>query len=41
VDSSFANMLQGVILFLVLAVDFFIRFRVVFVKKGGSSNGNG
>ena len=34
VDSSFANMLQGVILFLVLAADFFIRFRVSFVKKG-------
>ena len=41
VDSSFANMLQGVILFLVLAADFYTRFRVVFVKKGGSSNGNG
>ena len=35
VDSSFANMLQGVILFLVLAADFYIRFRVVLVKKGG------
>jgi len=35
VDSSFANMLQGVILFLVLAADFFIRFRVMRVKKGG------
>ena len=35
VDSSFANMLQGVILFLVLASDFFIRFRIVPVKKGG------
>ena len=35
VDSSFANMLQGVILFLVLAADFFTRFRVVSVKKGG------
>ena len=35
VDSSFANMLQGVILFLVLAADFFTRFRVVPVKKGG------
>jgi len=34
VDSSFANMLQGVILFLVLAADFFIRFRIVRVKKG-------
>ncbi len=39
VDSSFANMLQGVILFLVLAADFLIRFRVVRVKKGGSDNG--
>ena len=36
VDSSFANMLQGAILFLVLAADFFTRFRVVPVKKGGS-----
>ena len=35
VDSSFANMLQGVILFLVLAADFFTRFRVVPAKKGG------
>ena len=35
VDSSFANMLQGAILFLVLAADFFIRFRIVPVKKGG------
>ena len=35
VDSSFANMLQGVILFLVLAADFLTRFRVVSVKKGG------
>ncbi len=34
VDSSFANMLQGIILFLVLAADFFIRFRIVRVKKG-------
>lgn len=33
VDSSFANMLQGVILFLVLAVDFFIRFRFVIVRR--------
>ena len=41
VDSSFANMLQGVILFLVLAADFLIRFRVVIVKKGGNNNANG
>ena len=41
VDSSFANMLQGVILFLVLAADFLTRFRVVPVKKGGTGNGNG
>ena len=39
VDSSFANMLQGAILFLVLAADFFIRFRVVITKKGGRDNG--
>ena len=36
VDSSFANMLQGVILFLVLAADFYTRFRIVAVKKGGN-----
>ena len=36
VDSSFANMLQGAILFLVLAADFFIRFKIVPVKKGGN-----
>ena len=41
VDSSFANMLQGAILFLVLAADFFTRFRVLAVKKGGKNNGNG
>ena len=41
VDSSFANMLQGVILFLVLAADFYIRFKIVPVKKGGSHNANG
>lgn len=41
VDSSFANMLQGVILFLVLAADFYTRFQVVFNKKGGKDNGNG
>jgi len=35
VDSSFANMLQGVILFLVLAADFYTRFKLVPVKKGG------
>ena len=35
VDSSFANMLQGAILFLVLAADFYTRFRVVRVRKGG------
>ena len=41
VDSSFANMLQGVILFLVLAADFCIRFRVVRAQKGGKNHGNG
>jgi len=39
VDSSFANMLQGVILFLVLAADFMIRFRFVIERKGGKKNG--
>ena len=41
VDSSFANMLQGVILFLVLAADFYTRFKIVPVQKGGNSHGNG
>ena len=36
VDSSFANMLQGVILFLVLAADFYTRFKIVAIKKGGN-----
>lgn len=35
VDSSFANMLQGVILFLVLAADFYTRFKIVPTQKGG------
>ena len=35
VDSSFANMLQGVILFTVLIADFLIRFRIVAERKGG------
>lgn len=39
VDSSFANMLQGAILFLILAADFFIRFRVVIARKGDKENG--
>lgn len=33
VDASFANMLQGFILFLILAADFLIRFRIVRTKK--------
>ena len=41
VDSSFANMLQGVILFLVLATDFYTRFKIVPVQKGGNDNANG
>ena len=41
VDSSFADMLQGAILFLVLAADFFTRFRVVRDVKGGTVHGNG
>ena len=36
VDSSFANMLQGFILFLVLVADFMIRFKFVRTKKEGS-----
>ena len=37
VDSSFANMLQGFILFLVLAADFMIRFKFVRTKKEDSN----
>ena len=33
VDSSFANMLQGFILFLILAADFMIRFKIIRNKK--------
>ena len=36
VDSSFANMLQGFILFLVLMADFMIRFKFVRTKKEGN-----
>ena len=39
VDSSFANMLQGFILFLILAADFLIRFRIVRTRKGDSHHG--
>ena len=39
VDSSFANMLQGAILFMVLAADFYTRFQIVIDKKGDRSNG--
>ena len=35
VDSSFADMLQGFLLFLILAADFMIRFRIVRTKKEG------
>ena len=41
VDSSFADMLQGIILFLVLSADFFTRFRVARAVKGGAAHGNG
>ena len=40
VDSSFADMLQGAILFLVLTADFFIRFRIVRNQKGGKQAWN-
>jgi simple sugar transport system permease protein len=39
VDSSFANMLQGLILFAVLAADFFTRFRIVRSQKGDKNHG--
>ena len=41
-DARMAKMTKWVaILFLVLAADFFTRFRVVPVKKGGKVHGNG
>ena len=36
VDASFANMLQGFLLFLVLAADFMIRFKFLRTKKEGN-----
>ena len=39
VSSSFANILQGLILFLVLTADFFTRFSIVRAKKGENANG--
>jgi simple sugar transport system permease protein len=39
VDANFANMLEGTILFMVLAADFYTRFRVVLVRKEGKVNG--
>lgn len=39
VDASFADMLQGIILFLVLAADFYTRFRIMRTKKGGKIDG--
>ena len=38
VDSSFANILQGLLLFLILAADFMIRFKIVRTRKGGNEN---
>lgn len=38
VDSSFASMLEGAILFLILSADFFSRFQVLAVRKGGANN---
>ena len=32
-DSNFADLLQGIILFIVLAADFFVRFKIVFSSK--------
>lgn len=41
IDSNFADLLQGIILFFVLAADFFIRFKLVFrqsaKKQGGEA----
>lgn len=39
IDSNFADLLQGIILFFVLAADFFIRFKLVFRKKAKQQGG--
>jgi len=36
VDAHFADILQGIILFFVLAADFLVRFKIMFHKKGGN-----
>ena len=36
IDANFANLLQGVILFIVLAADFFTRFQLVRTRKEGA-----
>ena len=36
IDANFADLLQGIILFVVLAADFFIQFKIVFRGKGAS-----
>ncbi len=38
IDANFANLLQGVILFLVLAADFFVRFRIVVRGRNGKED---
>lgn len=39
IDSNFADLLQGIILFFVLAADFFIRFKLVFRKPAEKRGG--
>lgn len=39
IDSNFADLLQGIILFFVLAADFFIRFKLVFRKSAKKQGG--
>ena len=39
IDSNFADLLQGIILFFVLAADFFIRFKLVFRKTAKKQGG--
>lgn len=38
VDSHFADLLQGIILFIILAADFFIRFKIVFRHSSGKAS---
>ena len=41
IDSHFADLIQGIVLFIILAADFFIRFKIVFRFQQKNSDGEG